>query len=147
MTIDLSDSSTESGSETGLDPFSALAKVTVESFDPFVTSKFFADPKTAIVSPSLEHLLENIDMNQPVELELVEVTRYPNIQSRAGAQGREPFSLLFRGSHQQALISAIYTVSHPDMVELNLFLNPVQVSVQSKPGENPDGLYYESCFT
>jgi hypothetical protein len=146
MTIESSGPS-EIATESDMDPFSALAKATIETFEPHVSSKFFADPNTAIISPSLEHLLEQMDMNQPIELELVEVTRYPNIKSRVGAHGREPFSLLFCGSHQQPLISAIYTVSHACLPDLNLFLNPVQVSVESNPGNYSEGLFYESCFT
>jgi len=146
MTIDLPDASNEPGSATDSDPFSALLDVSVASFDPLVSSSFFVQPKTAIVSPSHKYLLEDMDMNQVVELELVEVSRYPNIQSGTGTQGREPFSLLFRGAPQQPLISAIYTVSHPDTADLNLFLSPVQISQKGTPGESPEDLFYEIYF-
>ena len=128
------------------DPFASIAQATPKLFEPHLSSSFFVDPKSAIVSPSLEHLLEQIDMSCLVELTLVEVTRYTGAQSNTSVNSRESFSLLFCGSHQQPLISAIYTISHPELVELNLFLNPVHVPLEQRPEEHPDGFFYEACF-
>ncbi|MDJ0654915.1 MAG: hypothetical protein QNJ40_12210 [Xanthomonadales bacterium] len=125
----------------------ALGHLTASVFDAHVGSRFSVDLNTGVVSQTLQPDFDRLDKSRPVSLELVEVTRYPGNRSRVEAEGREPFSLLFRGPHGRPLVSALYTVSHPVLKPANLFLNPVQVSAGSRPGENPDGLFYESCFT
>jgi len=130
-----------------LDLYSSIANANAEFFEPYIASRFSVDPKSAIVSPSLEDLMELMDKSQLVELTLTEVSSHSGSHSYSADNGREPFSLLFCGSHEQPLISAIYTLSHPDLADFNLFLSPVQVSLEHRPEEHPDGRFYEACFS
>ena len=84
-----------------------------------------------------------------LELELVEVTRYPEteeIEAGFDVPPREPFALLFRGSHANVLpLSAMYTVIHEELGTMRLFLNPVQVGAQ-RAEYHPEGRFYETVF-
>ena len=71
---------------------------------------------------------------EPLELELVDI---------AGGGGSFPnsysFSLLFRGGSHFVLSQHIFTLEHPALGTLDLFLVPV--------GREPDGYRYEAVFS
>jgi hypothetical protein len=70
---------------------------------------------------------------EPLELELIEITggeeRYENSYT---------FSLLFRGGPHFSLRQHIFTLEHPALGPLELFLVPVS--------QEPDGFRYEAVF-
>ena len=69
-------------------------------------------------------------------LRLVEVDRIP---PRPGAPRAEPFALLFAGPVSPVLDQRMYSLHHPDLGSIELFLVPV--------GPGPDGrMRYESVF-
>jgi hypothetical protein len=74
-------------------------------------------------------------MEEPLEVRLVEVK---SLGSARNGQ-REPFSLLFQAPREPLLDQGIYTVQHPALGMLGLFLVPL--------GPDGDGLYYEAVFT
>lgn len=53
--------------------------------------------------------------------------------------GQECFSVIFRGPKQPVMQQMMYTLTHPNMGELQLFMVPVQYPEQ-------DGVYYQSLF-
>ncbi len=53
--------------------------------------------------------------------------------------GQECFSLFFRGPKQPVMQQMIYTLTHPKMGDIELFLVPVQYPKQ-------DGIYYQAAF-
>lgn len=68
-------------------------------------------------------------------LELVECATLP---SGRAPEGREPFSLLFRGPAQPVLPQRIYRLENDDLGELEIFLVPV--------GSDPEATTYEAVF-
>lgn len=61
---------------------------------------------------------------EPIELELDKVTPLP-VESRGPIQ-RQPFSLIFLGPKStQYLLQHIYTIEHPQMGMLDLFIVPL----------------------
>ncbi len=84
-----------------------------------------------------QHISTNFSLasadGESVELELVEATD----KTPADIEG-EQFSLVFRGPPQPALTQRIYTLEHPDMGKLELFLVPV--------GLDESGRLYEAFF-
>ena len=149
MSIDKNGQHESNASETDSGPNAStiVSRLTAEVFDVYVSDIFFIDLNCAIVSPSLEPAFEQLENKGLVELTLMEVLRYPDNGSRMENAGREPFALLFRGSHQQPLISATYAVSHASLADSNLFLNPVQSSSNHGTDSNAEGLIYECVFT
>lgn len=130
--------------------------LTPEFFDSVLHQSFSVNLQSALLNPITREILQASPLaewwqsDRPVELVLVEVTRYPKLRAIEGGfdhRPREPFSLLFRGSHDQPLISATYDVTHDKLGTLQLFLNPVQVSVKSSVESNPEGRFYESTFS
>ncbi len=93
-----------------------LEHVTLKSFAPHVDEKFV-----------LKHDGGDVD------LVLVEATD----KTTPGVPG-EQFSLLFRGPLRPALAQHIYTLDHPEMGGLELFLVPV--------AEKESGRLYEAFF-
>lgn len=79
-----------------------------------------------------------------VELRLDQVTEYAQFITREVAAdgtdlgGRVPFSLAFSGSKELLLPDRIYTLSHPEMGELDLYLKPYH--------EGPESFFYEAVF-
>jgi hypothetical protein len=87
---------------------------------------------------------------EPVELQLIEIGRFEKLRRLEGGfehRPRAPFSLLFRGRHQDAFPSGVWIVRHRVLGELRLFLNPVQVSSDYPADQNPEGLFYETVFS
>ena len=86
---------------------------------------------------------------QFVELELVEVTRYPTIEEVEGGfeqRLREPFSLLLVGPHELPLRSCLHTVHHQQLGTGQFFFNPVQVTLKHPADQHPEGRFYEVAF-
>lgn len=79
-----------------------------------------------------------MDVPQPVELELVEVKSYENKDKPGEQAGMERFSLFFHGPAETFLPQRIYQVSHSQMGDMQLFLVPV--------GQNDRGFRYEAVF-
>ena len=148
-------------SEINVDKYSGTLstaeKLTPEVFDSHVGQKFrvthrrFETEQTHIrplhvtdaAAPEAE------PMDQFVELELVEVTRYPNLEKMEGGfddRPREPFSLLFVGPHGLPLMSAQHTVHHDELGSGQLFFSPVQVTLKHPVERHPDGRFYEVAF-
>lgn len=134
----------------------AAFAATAELFDPHLHETFSVDPESAVLNARTRALIDASRAEGdeekragPVELELVEVTRYPQLEELEGGfshRPREPFALLFRGSHDQPMISALYTVSHPELGDFQLFLSPVQESLKYPVESHPEGRFYESAF-
>ncbi|MCP5424479.1 MAG: hypothetical protein H6970_05355 [Gammaproteobacteria bacterium] len=74
-------------------------------------------------------------LTEPLKLELVEV----NGSGTRRGERRSPFSLLFAAPLEPLLPQGIYTLHHPRMGDLALFLVP-----QAPDAER---LYYEAVFT
>jgi hypothetical protein len=114
----------------------------VETFDPHVSEKF------QVTWLDVDGNSSNLN-SEVVELELTEVTRFPKIKELEGTsnhRAREPFSLLFVGSHEQPLVGGIYQVQHDRLGTFSLALTPVQVSATGPVESNPDGRFYEAVF-
>ena len=127
--------------------------LTPEVFDPLVGDVFRVRQQRYETAQTHANPLNVRDPGAPeepetiVEVKLVEVTRYPKLRELEGGfehRPREPFALLFIASHEDVLLSAVHTVVHEKLGELQLFLNPVQVSLDSAATEHPDGRFYET---
>jgi hypothetical protein len=77
-----------------------------------------------------------VEAPRPLELELTEVKGY-NPQS-AEHSGMERFSLFFDGPGDLMLNQGTYTLDHPEMGELMLFIVPI--------GHDERGFHYEVVF-
>ncbi|HEY0173481.1 MAG TPA: hypothetical protein VGB98_20890 [Pyrinomonadaceae bacterium] len=77
-----------------------------------------------------------LDTPRPVELELTEVNDY-NAQSNEPSK-MERFSLFFRGPGDIMLNQGTFTLEHPSMGELLLFMVPIERA--------PEGFRYEVVF-
>lgn len=77
-----------------------------------------------------------LDTPRPVELELTEVADY-NPQASEAAN-MERFSLFFQGPGDIMLNQGTFTLEHPSMGELMLFMVPI--------GRDPEGFRYEVVF-
>jgi hypothetical protein len=75
------------------------------------------------------------DANGP-ELELIEVKPIGEVDP--GSQTRQPFSLLFRGPLNPALVQQIHLLCHSELGDIALFLVPA--------GPGADGLLYDATF-
>lgn len=87
------------------------------SFDPHLNTKFQVE----------------IESGKSIEVELVEIEE----------KNRDPvesFSIFFRGPKDQVFSQETYTVKHPEMGEIRLFLVPIIYGKQ-------DGTYYQSVFS
>lgn len=124
-------------------------------FESYLHQSFMVNLQSAELNPATRarllasEMAERWQSGEPIEIELVEVTRYPKLEAIEGGfehRPREPFSLLFRGSHEELLVSATYQVTHKDAGELVLFLNPVQTSVKYSVEAHPEGRFYESTI-
>ena len=72
----------------------------------------------------------------PLTLEAVEDKSHPGVELPEGF--REPFSLSFSCPDQEILPDAVYTLSHPELGENELFIKPY--------AQNAQGVSYESVF-
>lgn len=73
----------------------------------------------------------------PIALELVEAEALP---TRPGAPRTEPFSLIFRGPGDRPMEQGTYSLEHPGIGPMALFLVPIG------PGSDGRGPYYQSIF-
>ena len=83
------------------------------------------------------------------EIELIEVDRHHRLRKLEGGFGqrkREPFTLLFRGSHDNVFISHIHTIVHEKLGPLEVFLNPVHADPVHQLESHPQGRFYEVYF-
>ena len=83
-----------------------------------------------------EHLQETFEASSPEKcaLKLTEV----KVLGEAVGSRRVPFSLLFYGPRDYFLSQGTYSVSHPELGAMDLFLVPV--------GEDERGFIYECIF-
>src|ERR1700730_17055180 len=95
-------------------------KLTEETFAKYLNTKFRV----------------NLDLPQPVELELIEVKGYQNKAEEQG--GMERFSAFFSGPSEIQLTQRTYPMKHEEMGEFDLFLVPI------RHGEGD--LRYEAVF-
>jgi len=72
-----------------------------------------------------------------LDLELIHADALGTPQGSAGQ--RRPFSLVFRGPREPVLGQRTYTLEHPQMHVLDLFLVPI--------GPDRNGMRYEAIFT
>jgi len=77
-----------------------------------------------------------LDTPRPVELELVEVKEYNPQPKEVG--GMERFSLFLQGPGDIMLNQGTFTLEHPSMGELALFMVPI--------ARDPQGFRYEVVF-
>ena len=77
-----------------------------------------------------------VETPRPVELELAEVKGYTAQSNEPG--GMERFSLFFKGPGDIMLGQGTFTLDHPAMGEIMLFIVPV--------GQDPQGFRYEVVF-
>jgi len=77
-----------------------------------------------------------LDTPRPVELELTEVKEYDPQPKEAG--GMERFSLFLQGPGDIMLNQGTFTLEHPALGELLLFMVPI--------AQNPQGFRYEVVF-
>ena len=78
----------------------------------------------------------NLNLPEPIELELVEVKGYQNKAEEQG--GMERFSAFFSGPSDVLLAQRTYPMQHEQMGEFELFLVPI--------GRAENGLRYEAVF-
>lgn len=71
--------------------------------------------------------------NRETPIELVEVTTGP-----PRAEGRQPFSLVFRGPANEVWPQRMYRIAVPDLGEMDVFLVPI--------GPDSAGQRYEAVF-
>ncbi|MEQ9406773.1 MAG: hypothetical protein RIK87_03570 [Fuerstiella sp.] len=74
-------------------------------------------------------------------LQLIEVKRLKSLSEHLR---QEPFTLLFRGSHDLPLHSQAHVLEHESLGRLCLFLSPVNAGFGVPPEQHPDGRFYES---
>jgi len=87
--------------------------------------------------------------SKELTVELIQVNRFGEGKTGKGKSRkdrykedngkREPFSILFRGPLQVYLPQSIYTVEHPKMGRIDIFLVPV--------GPDKKGMLFEAVFT
>ena len=77
-----------------------------------------------------------VETPRPLELELSEVKDYTPQSNEPG--GMERFSLFFRGPGDIMLQQGTFTMDHPSMGEVTLFLVPI--------GQDSQGFRYEVVF-
>jgi len=77
-----------------------------------------------------------LETPRPIELELIEVRDYKPGANEPG--GMERFSLFFRGPADIMLNQGTFTLEHPSMGEVVLFMVPI--------AQDPAGFRYEVVF-
>ncbi len=91
--------------------------------------------------PYLHHFFSiHVEDGDPLNVELISVTEFSEGGALTNAEGkRTPFSIIFRcASPEPVLQQAIYTVEHPELGALGIFLVPI--------GPDEHGLCYEAVF-
>lgn len=101
-----------------------LDKLTFTSFEPYLHHSF------SIRSGD----------EDPLEVELISVTELSDGGAHSLSEGeRIPFSIIFRDARSEPVLQqAIYTVEHPQLGALGIFLVPI--------GPDEHGLCYEAVF-
>lgn len=99
-----------------------LESLSLERFEPHVGSTFVLDPD-----------------GDRVELTLVEASSTDPHETAPDGPGRRAFSLLFRGPSGLVVEQQIWTLDHPQLGRLGLFLVPMQ--------PDAEGSYLEAVFT
>ncbi|MCH9646832.1 MAG: hypothetical protein K0U98_01260 [Deltaproteobacteria bacterium] len=99
-----------------------LENVSKSDFDKYLSQNF-----------RLEAGDESLDLHLSEVSALSEAARVP--------EGREPFSVIFLGPKNRHLDQQIYTVSHPQLGTLEVFLVPLG------PDKDNSGLRFEAVFT
>ena len=96
-----------------------LEKLTASDFSPLLEQKFQI----------------KLAGNTTLVVQLTEVTISKNIDER---NGRQSFSIVFRGPRDLEMTQGMYPVSHEKLGEFNLFMVPI--------GPDEKGLCYEAVF-
>jgi len=81
-----------------------------------------------------------IEGQEPLELELFEISRYEDNPDYAAR--KQPFSLLFLGPARPILPQGIYPVEHPGVGRMEIFLVPIGPD----PTGKQKGMRYEAAF-
>lgn len=97
-----------------------LKELTCQTFDPLVNQPF-----QVALDP------------EPLSINLIECKSLSKGREAKGE--REPFSLVFLGPGQPILSQRMYTLSHPSIGTIEIFLVPL--------GPGKSGLKYEAIFT
>jgi len=95
-------------------------KITFEAFEPCLGQTFRV----------------TLDNGDDLALELIQVK--PHGEPVAPTEGRQPFSLLFRGPEDPVLTQQLLVLSNDTLGELTLFLVPI--------GPADDGMRYDAVF-
>jgi hypothetical protein len=102
-----------------------LDQVTVADFSPFVKATFRTE----------------VEPGDVLELELIDAQPIgPEPQAREANVPRRAYSLIFRGPNDRLLDQRIYSIEHPKLGTLGIFLVPLG------PEGDPDGLHYQAIF-
>ena len=122
-----------------------IGQLTASDFEQLLNSKFSVD---------LDYLGLAVDatpLKRPgvyppgaeVELELVEVTR----RKPYADDLREPFTLLFLGSHEVPLYGDVHLLAHPALGKMTLLLSAVNASPGIQAETHPEGRFYECVIS
>ncbi len=114
---------------------------TAELFRGYIGHRFvFRVPESAVAvcGPILDLVLVEVSENERISKSAA------RRQSKSGRPVRAPFSILFRGEHQNRLSSALLPIEHEDFEEFPVFLSRIQVF----PGDSDveDKPHYEAVF-
>lgn len=81
------------------------------------------------------------------ELELMEVDRLHRIRKLEGGfvqeRKRDPFTLLFRGSHESVLADGMHSLIHEKLGVIEVYLHAVNVDPVHETQLHPQGRFYE----
>ena|SRR5687767_6580130 len=103
-----------------------LSELTFEHFEPYIGQIF----------------LIHYEADQTLETTLVQVAKLgPEPAADQPPQRRRAFSLLFQAPMTAILRQSIYTVEHPALGSLDIFLVPLG------PDREQQGIRYEAIFT
>jgi hypothetical protein len=83
----------------------------------------------------------NMGSGEVIDLELIEAkTIGEGARPASAGMRQQPFSLIFRGPRDPMLSQRIYSLEHPTLGSLTIFLVPVG------PEGDPTGLHYQAIF-
>lgn len=127
-----------------------LAKLTADVFEKLLFERFHVKrPEFASSSDQTANVGSPSVKCEESEIELIEVDRHYRMRKLEGGLGerkREPFTLLFRGSHSAAFVSHIHTLVHDKLGDIEVFMNPVNVDPIHQLETHPQGRFYEVHF-
>ena len=122
--------------------FSDLSRLTPADFEAQLNTNFAIDLNYLGLAPDGQVLRRDdlYPVGAKLDLELTEVAKHQPLSPHSR---QEPFSLLFRGSHELPLFSDVHVLLHESLGKLAVFLSAVNVSPGIRPESFSDGRFYE----